>query len=158
MNLRNLPPGLPAPDFTLPSTKGSISLSELLKTKSVVLAFYADDQAPECRGELNLFKEEYSVLEFLEAEVVGIGVDTLKSHKAFLQEFGSLPYPLVSDRGRTLGKAYGVLDETGKRYRQAVYVISRWGNVTLAMPEFQLGDQDQYLEILQALGLNIMDS
>lgn len=157
MNPRQLEPGMPAPDFTLPSTKGSISLGELLKTKSVLLAFYTEDHTPECQGELTLFKEEYSVFEYLDAEVLGIGVDTLESHRALLKRLGSLPYPLVSDRGRTLGMTYGVLDETGKRYRRAVYIINRWGNIALIIPEFELGNQDQYMYILQALGLNVLD-
>lgn len=35
-----------APDFTLPSTSGPITLSEVLKDKKVVLAFYVEDGTP----------------------------------------------------------------------------------------------------------------
>lgn len=38
--------GQKAPDFTLPSTVGDITLSRLLATQRVVLAFYTEDSTP----------------------------------------------------------------------------------------------------------------
>ena len=157
MNRKEVEPGMPAPDFTLPSTKGDVSLSELLKSKTVVLAFYGHDGAEESRTALSLFKEEYSVFDYLEAEVLGISVDSLDSHASLVKEMGHLPYALVSDQGMTLGAQYGVLNEDGKGYRPALYVINRWGNVSLKIPDFEVGNQEQYMYMLQALGLNVLD-
>ena len=38
--------GNPAPDFTLPSTTGPLTLSRVWQDRKVVLAFYIEDQTP----------------------------------------------------------------------------------------------------------------
>jgi len=156
MNVAELEPGMPAPDFTLPSTNGEITLSELIKTRSVVLAFYSEDDFPGCQEELGFLRDEYSVFEYLEAEVLGISVGPIESQQGLLSSLGGLPFPLVSDTSMSLGRAYGVLDDTGQRYRRAVYVVNRWGNIAVKIPLFQPGDQAEWMEMLQALGLNVI--
>ena len=45
---RSLPPreGETAPDFALQSTRGPVSLGELLKAGPLVMAFYTEDDTP----------------------------------------------------------------------------------------------------------------
>ena len=38
--------GEPVPDFILPSTAGTLTLSQVWRDRRVVLAFYVEDQTP----------------------------------------------------------------------------------------------------------------
>ena len=49
-------------------------------------------------------------------------------------------------------EAYGVVDESGKRSRRAVFVIERGGNIAHVEPWFQPGNPGQYEAIFRALG------
>jgi len=145
-------PGEPAPDFTLPSTQGDISLRELTAEKKVVLAFYFEDATPLCSSEVATLKEDYDLIRELGAEVVAVSADSLASHEAFAQRLGGFPFPLASDSDLLATRLYDVLDDTGKRSRRAVFVIDRGGSVLHAIGWYQPGNVTQYEEVLRALG------
>ena len=142
-------------DFILPSTDGQFQLSKLYKLKNVVLAFYTEDDTPNCNQQLTSFKEEYATIQDLGAEVVVISVDTLPSHQALSEKMGGYPFPLVSDEEREVAAAYGVLHDDGKRSNRAVFVIDQRGVVIHAIPWYQPGNPSHLLEVFEALGLKI---
>jgi len=144
-----------APDFTLPITTGELRLSQLAASKKVVLAFYAEDNTPLCSSELSVLKEDYELVQQLGAEVVAISADSLESHREFARRLGGLPFPLASDERLEAARAYGVLDETGKRSRRAVFVIDRGGKIAHVVPWFQPGNPSQYEAIFGALGFDM---
>lgn len=141
-----------APDFTLPSTKGPVKLSQLVAQGKVVLAFYSEDNTPLCASEISVLTEDYEIIQQLGAQVVGISVDGLESHHSFERRLGELPFPLASDEKLQVAKAYDILDESGKRCRRAVFVIDKGGTILYTVPWFQPGNPSQYEEIFQALG------
>jgi peroxiredoxin Q/BCP len=141
-----------APDFTLPSTKGPLTLSELTARGKVLLAFYLQDNTPLCASEISLLREDYEIIEQLGAQVVATSADNLESHKSFEQRLGGLPFPLASDENLEVARAYGVVDESGKRSRRAVFVIDKGGIIAHKVPWFQPGNPSQYEEIFRALG------
>jgi peroxiredoxin Q/BCP len=145
-------PGEPAPDFTLPSTQGDISLRDLTRDKKVVLAFYFEDATPICSGEVSALKEDYDLIRELGAEVVAVSADSLASHEAFAQRLGGFPFPLASDSGLAVTRLYDVLDETGKRSRRAIFVIDRGETILHTIGWYQPGNVAQYEEMLRALG------
>jgi len=145
-------PGEPAPDFTLPSTQGAISLHNLTAEKKVVLAFYSEDATPLCSSEVATLKEDYDLLRDLGAEVVAVSADSLDSHEAFARRLGGFPFPLASDSDLAATRLYDVADETGKRSRRAVFVIDRGGTVLHAIGWYQPGNVTQYEEVFRALG------
>jgi peroxiredoxin len=145
-------PGEPAPDFTLPSTQGDVSLHDLTVQKKVVLAFYFEDATPLCSSEVATLKADYDLIRDLGAEVVAVSVDSLDSHAAFARRLGGFPFPLVSDSDLLATRLYDVLDETGKRSRRAIFVIDRGGTVLHAIGWYQPGNVTQYEEVLHALG------
>jgi peroxiredoxin Q/BCP len=144
--------GEPAPDFTLPSTQGEISLHDLAAEKKVVLAFYFEDATPLCSSEVAALKEDYDLIRELGAQVVAVSVDSLASHEAFAQRLGGFPFPLVSDSELLATRLYDVPDDTGKRSRRAVFVIDRGGTVLHAIGWYQPGNVTQYEEVFHALG------
>jgi len=146
-------PGEQAPDFTLPSTEGEIRLSDLTARGMVLLAFYYEDATPLCSNEVSMLKDDYEVVRELGAEVIAVSPDGVDSHRAFSERLGGVPFPLASDESLEAAKAFGVVDDSGKRSRRAVFVIDRGGKLSHAERWFQPGNPLQYEAIFRALGL-----
>jgi peroxiredoxin Q/BCP len=121
--------GASAPDFTKTTQNGdTISLSQFRGEKTVVLYFYPKDETPGCTAEACTFRDNFE--DFVEAGAVVIGVsqDSEKSHKSFATHH-RLPFLLVSDRDKSLQKAYGVPKTMGLLPGRVTYVIDRDGTV-----------------------------
>ena len=144
-----------APDFELPSTQGTLRLKALTATKKVLLAFYTADSTPLCSSEVSVLKEDYELVQQMQAEVVAVSADSLDSHREFAEDLGGVPFPLVSDERLEAATAYGVVDEAGKRSRRAVFVIDKGGTIVHVEPWFQPGNPGQYEEIFVALGFEV---
>ena len=143
-----------APHFTLPSTKGEVSLSQLLDAhEKVVVAFYTEASTPSCSQEVSAFKEEYATVQELGAEVVGISADSPEAQRAFEEGMGGCPFPLASDQALEAARRYDALSEDGKRSRRAVFVVDRDGTIVHAIPWYQPGNPAQFLRIFEALGM-----
>ena len=97
-----------APDFELPDQQGeTIKLSDFTGKKNVVLYFYPKDETPGCTREACRFRDEYEVFSQHNTEVIGISYDSVKSHQRFTTK-RKLPFILLSDRNKAVGRAYGV--------------------------------------------------
>ena len=147
--------GEQAPDFTLPSTDGDVSLRDLAERAKVVLAFYYEDATPLCSNEVSMLKDDYDVIRELGGEVIAVSADSLESHAAFVERLGGVPFPLASDQQLEAAKAFHAVDDSGKRSRRAVFVIDRGGKILHAEPWFQPGNPGQYEAIFRALGLEV---
>jgi peroxiredoxin Q/BCP len=105
-----------APDFTLDSTEGALSLHEL-RGEKVVLYFYPKDDTPGCTQEACEFRDAFKRLENQGAVVLGVSKDTLDSHNRFRGKHG-LPFTLLTDADNAVAKSYGAYGEKmmyGKR-------------------------------------------
>jgi peroxiredoxin len=131
-----LPPGTPAPDFTLPSRPGeTISLSDF-RGQPVVLAFYPSDWSPVCGDQVVLYNEILPIFNEYQAQPLGISVDGVWSHKAFA-EARNLEFPLLADfepKG-AVARAYGAYREKEGTSERALFVIDaegiiRWSYVS----------------------------
>ncbi|HRI13851.1 MAG TPA: thioredoxin-dependent thiol peroxidase [Verrucomicrobiota bacterium] len=114
----SLKPGDIAPEFTTTSTDGStLSLGDF-RGKTVVLYFYPRDDTPGCTKEACAFRDVYSELKKRGVVVLGVSVDSVKSHKKFTEKF-KLPFPLLADESKQIVSAYGVFGEKtfmGRRF------------------------------------------
>jgi peroxiredoxin Q/BCP len=118
-----------APDFEVPLADGSrVRLTDLVARGPVVAFFYPKDQTPGCTAEACSFRDAYSALCDGGAQVVGISSDSAASHAAFAQAH-RLPFPLVSDAGGLIRKAFGVPKTIGILPGRVTYVIDRAGVV-----------------------------
>ena len=103
--------GNEAPDFTLLETPGkSVTLSEEVQKGPVVLVFYPADFTSVCQEELCRFRDVLADYNSMGANVLGISVDGIFSHKAF-KEANGIEYPLLSDWDKTVIKDYGIVNE-----------------------------------------------
>jgi thioredoxin-dependent peroxiredoxin len=100
--------GQMAPDFTLPSQDGSkVSLHDF-RGKWVVLYFYPKDGTSGCTLEAHNFQRDISKYQQLNAEIVGVSVDSSDSHKDFCAKQG-LHFKLLADTEKKVSEAYDSL-------------------------------------------------
>ena len=123
--------GSAAPDFTLKDqSQKEIKLSDFAGKKNVVLVFYPLDWSPTCTNEHVCFVNEMKAFEALDAEVLGVSVDSVWSHKAYAEKMG-IGYSLLADfqpRG-AMAEKYGVyLAEKGITGR-AIVIVNKDGKV-----------------------------
>jgi peroxiredoxin Q/BCP len=79
------------------------------------------------------FRGRYSEFTALGAEVVGVSNDSASRHAAFAKTLG-LPFPLVSDEGGEIAKAYGVTRAGGwLPSKRVTFVIDSGGTVRRAV-------------------------
>jgi thioredoxin-dependent peroxiredoxin len=100
--------GQTAPDFTLPSQDGSkVSLHDF-HGKWVVLYFYPKDGTSGCTLEAHNFQRDLPKYQQLNAEIVGVSVDTPDSHKEFCAKQG-LHFKLLADTEKKVSEQYDSL-------------------------------------------------
>ena len=97
--------GTVAPDFTLESQEGPVSLHEY-KGKWVVLYFYPKDQTPGCTIEAHGFQNDLDKYNKINAVILGVSVDTVQSHKDWCAKDG-LNFKLLSDANKEVSAKYG---------------------------------------------------
>ena len=144
-----------APAFSVDTTDGSRSLDSLLANGSLVLIFYTEDATPTCTTQVRSFSDEYETLQELGAGVLAVSADSLESHRSFVERLGGVPFPIAADPELELARAYGVVDEEGKRSRRAVFVIGADGVVLEAAPNYHPQAMDQFAAVFRALGLDL---
>ena len=126
---RKVKVGAIAPDFTLPSQSGEmVSLGDFIGKKPVVLFFYPKDDTPGCTKEACAFRYRFKEFSKLDAEVIGISSDSVKSHRSFSEKH-SLPFTLLSDEGGKVRKIYGASNTFGLFPGRVTYVIDAEGVV-----------------------------
>jgi peroxiredoxin Q/BCP len=141
--------GSPAPDFTLKSTDGKeIGLSQFKGQKNVVLYFYPKDDTPGCTKEACAFRDDISQITAKDAVVLGVSVDDTASHQAFTSKF-NLNFPLLSDIGGTVSKAYDAFNPEKGMSRRVTAVIGKDGLVKKFFPQVNVDTHSA--EVLAAL-------
>ena len=123
--------GQAAPDFTLLNQeKKEVKLSDFAGKKNVVLVWYPLDWSPTCTNEHVCFVNDMKKFETLDAEVLGVSVDSVWSHKAFADKMG-IKYSLLADfhpKG-AMSEKYGVyLPDKGITGR-SIIIVNKDGKV-----------------------------
>ena len=123
--------GQTAPDFTLPNQdKKEVKLSDFTGKRNVVLMWYPLDWSPTCTSEHACFVNDMKEFDTLDAEVLGVSVDSVWSHKAFAEKMG-IKYSLLADfhpRG-AMSEKYGMyLADKGITGR-AIAIVNKAGKI-----------------------------
>src|SRR3989449_5018659 len=110
--------GQKAPDFTVLNDSGEkVKLSDF-KGKKVVLYFYPKDDTPGCTKEACAFRDGFADFARQKAVVLGVSIDSPKSHRKFVEKF-KLPFTLLADEEKKIVQAYGVWGQKtfmGRKY------------------------------------------
>ena len=119
-------------DFTLPATGGSDFRLAAQAGKVVVIYFYPKDSTPGCTTEAQQFRDLYPQFVAVDAVILGISRDSVKSHENFKAR-QSLPFELGSDADESVCNVFSVIkmkNMYGKQVRgieRSTFVIDRNG-------------------------------
>ncbi|NJN62107.1 MAG: peroxiredoxin [Coleofasciculaceae cyanobacterium RL_1_1] len=154
--------GQAAPAFTTTAVVDqefkTIKLSDYLG-KYVVMFFYPLDFTFVCPTEVTAFSDRYDEFSRLDAEVLGVSVDSEFSHLAWIQTdrksggVGDLNYPLVSDLKKEISAAYNVLEPEAGIALRGLFIIDREGIIQhMTVNNLAFGrNVDETLRSLQAI-------
>jgi len=99
--------GSKAPDFMAQDQNGNAVSLKDFKGKKVALFFYPKDNTPTCTTQACNLRDNFARLKKAGIGVIGVSIDTEKSHKKFEDKF-QLPFTLLADPERAILEAYGV--------------------------------------------------
>jgi peroxiredoxin 2/4 len=156
--------GTKAPDFEMPSTKNLQKLNQNVKLSDytgrwLVLLFYPLDFTFVCPTELTTFSDRYDAFEAIGADVIGVSVDSVYSHRAWIQTprdangVAGLCYPLASDITKSVSRDYGVLIEESGVALRGLFVIDPDGTLRYqVVHDLSIGrSAEETLRVIQAL-------
>ncbi len=143
--------GAEAPDFTLPSTAdGDVTLSQFRGKSNVVLAFFPLAFTSVCTAEFCDFTDGLTNFGAVDAEVLGISVDSVPTLKEFSAK-NSITVTLLSDFKRDVCRAYGTLLEEQFFSRRSYFVVDRRGVLRWSHAESELGQKRANTELIKEL-------
>ncbi len=155
--------GRKAPDFAMASTKNIRTLGEPVKLadfsgKWLVMVFYPLDFTFVCPTELRGFSDRYEEFVKAGADVVGVSIDSVHTHRAWIQApkdkggLGELRYTLASDITHKVSKDYGVFIEEEGHSLRGTFIIDPKGMLRSALVnDLDVGRSvDETLRTLQA--------
>ncbi|WP_161914130.1 peroxiredoxin [Methylosinus sp. C49] len=124
-----------APVFQARSTGGDIRLDQF-RGRWLIFFSHPADFTPVCTSEFVALARAAPRFEEVGCALLGLSVDSLYSHLAWVRAirdlFGvTVPFPIVEDPTMTIGRAYGMLDETARdsSAMRATYYIDPEGIV-----------------------------
>ena len=148
MEIGSKAPGILGKD----SNGNEIRLSDF-SGKKLVLYFYPKDSTPGCTSEACNLRDNYSELRRQGYEVVGVSVDSEKSHQRFIEK-NNLPFPLISDTDKQLVEQFGVWGEkkmAGRTYMgtfRTTFIINEQGIIERIIGPKEIKVKDHTAQIL----------
>lgn len=148
--------GQKAPEFTLYDTeKKQRSLKEFAGKKAV-LVFYPGAFTGVCTKEMCAFRNSLTNFNTMNAQVVGISVDSPFANKAFADQ-NKVTFPLLSDFTRTVSRQYGGTHDAFaglgayEAAKRAVFVLDANGVVKYLWVSENPGVEPPYDEVKAAV-------
>lgn len=104
-----------APNFHARTTQGEVSLDQY-RGRWVVFFSHPADFTPVCTSEFVALAKAMPEFDAMDAVLLGLSVDSLYSHIAWLRAIRELfdvevAFPVVEDPSMAVGRAYGMIDE-----------------------------------------------
>ncbi len=144
--------GQTVPEFALKDqSQQEVKLSDFKGKKNVVLIFYPLDWSPTCTKEHANLVNDMKKYEQLDAQVLGLSVDSVWSHKAWADQMG-IRYPLLADfhpRGAVASK-FGVYMEDKGITGRAIAIINKAGQLAW-LKQYDIPTVPDLQEVAEAL-------
>ena len=126
--------GDPAPEFRAVTTQGVINFPEDYKGKWVILFSHPADFTPVCTTEFMTFASMAEEFKSLNTELIGLSVDSLYAHIAWLRKIQELEwngmrgievkFPLIEDIRMEVANKYGMIQgQSNTQAVRAVFII-----------------------------------
>ena len=142
-----------APEILGINEKGEEIRLSNYKGKKLVLYFYPMDSTSGCTAQACNLRDNYDALRQDGYEVVGVSVDSEKSHQKFIEK-NSLPFPLIADTDKKLVEQFGVWGEKsmyGRKYMgtfRTTFIINEEGIVERIIGPKEVKTKDHAAQIL----------
>ncbi len=142
-----------APEILGINEKGEEIRLSNYKGKKLVLYFYPKDSTSGCTAQACNLRDNYDALLQAGYEVVGVSVDSEKSHQKFIEK-NSLPFPLIADTDKKLVEQFGVWGEKsmyGRKYMgtfRTTFIINEEGIVERIIGPKDVKTKDHAAQIL----------
>ena len=137
--------GKQAPDFSLfSSDKAKVNLSDFIGKENILILFFPQAFTGICTNELCSVRDNISLYQNLNAQVIGISVDSVFTLAKF-KELEKLNFPMLSDFNKEVSSLYGSIYESftdmGMKgvSKRSAFVIDKQGVI-------------QYEEVLESAG------
>lgn len=157
--------GDPAPSFKATTTQGEIIFPEDYEGKWVILFSHPADFTPVCTTEFMTFTRMLDEFKELNTELIGLSVDSLYSHIAWLRKINELEwngmkdldvtFPLIEDIKMDVANKFGMIqpNQSSTQAVRAVFVIDPKGVIrTILYYPLSTGRNfDEIKRIIQAL-------
>ena len=146
--------GQQAPDFTLANQYGEpVRLSDF-RGRNVVVVFYPFAFSGICTGELCEIRDNLSVFEYADAEVLAISVDSKYALRAYAEQEG-YSFSLLADfwPHGAVAEQYGVFDSNSGMAGRGTFIIDGEGTIRYVVvnPRGQARDLAEYRRVLAGL-------
>ncbi|MGI6251318.1 MAG: thioredoxin-dependent thiol peroxidase [Anaerolineaceae bacterium] len=144
-----------APEFSLNDQNGELHNLSDYRGRKVVLYFYPKDDTPGCTKEACNFRDNIARFTTAGVEVIGVSVDSEKSHAKFANKY-ELPFILLADTEKKVVEDYGVWGEKnfmGRKYlgtTRSTFLIDEEGVIFKIYKKVKPSEHAQ--EILELLG------
>ncbi len=146
--------GKKAPDFSLLNQdQKKISLKDFIGQK-VVLYFYPKDDTSGCTKEACSFSDDLPKFAKIDAVILGVSPDSVKSHKKFSEKY-KLKFDLLADEKKEVVEKYGVWKEKsmyGRKYmgvERTTFIIDENGKIKKLFNKVKVDGHNK--EVLEAL-------
>lgn len=151
--------GQPAPPFEAVTTHGVIKLEDY-KGSWLILFSHPADFTPVCTTEFIAFAEIYPELQKRSVELLGLSVDSVSSHIAWVRNVEEktgvkIPFPIIADLNKEVSTAYGMVHPGQSKTEtvRCVFIIDD-KQIIRAMLYYPLTtgrNMDEILRIIDAL-------
>jgi len=148
--------GEPAPAFEAETSQGTIRLEDY-KGSWLVLFSHPADFTPVCTTEFIAFAEIYDELQKRGAELLGLSVDSVSSHIAWVRNVEEkmgvkVPFPIIADLNKEVASKYGMIHEGQSKTAtvRCVFVIDST-QIVRAMIYYPLTTGRNMAEILRLI-------
>jgi peroxiredoxin (alkyl hydroperoxide reductase subunit C) len=154
-----------APEFKATTTQGEINFPKDYEGKWVILFSHPADFTPVCTTEFMTFTSMLDEFKALNTELIGLSVDSLYSHIAWLRKINELEwkgmknldvtFPLIEDIKMDVANKFGMIqpNQSSTQAVRAVFVIDPKGIIrTILYYPLSTGRNfDELKRIIQAL-------
>jgi peroxiredoxin (alkyl hydroperoxide reductase subunit C) len=151
------------PDAQVLTTKGPLDFYKDVfgKGKWLFLFAHPADFTPVCTTEFVGFAKAYEEFKKLGVELVGMSVDSIYSHIAWLRDIEDrygiqIPFPLIADPDKKLARMLDIIDENSGVTIRAVFLVNPEGVIRfMAYYPIEYGRKiDEMLRITKAAIVN----
>jgi thioredoxin-dependent peroxiredoxin len=151
-----------APDFTAPTTQGTISFHEWLGDSWGVLFSHPKDFTPVCTTELGYVAKLLPEFTARNTKVIGLSVDPVESHERWETDIAetqgtAVNFPMIGDPDRTVADLYDMIHPNASDTFtvRSVFVIGpdKKVKLTLTYPASTGRNFDELLRVIDSLQL-----